>query len=170
VATRAQDCHDGRMSSPPASAASIPKRGAALLLITTIVLGGATAARAHGGKHASLSGPVTEEERAAYEAARPAFERHCFRCHTAKGRKAKQKSLSHLSMDRYPLGGHHAAEAGAVIRRVLGAGPDKKPATMPSDDRGAVTGDDLSKILAWADAFERAHPPKAAPAAGGHHH
>jgi hypothetical protein len=28
---------------------------------------------------------------------------------------------------------------------------------MPADDRGAVTGEDLEKILVWADAFDRAH-------------
>jgi hypothetical protein len=31
---------------------------------------------------------------------------------------------------------------------------------MPSDDPGAVTGDDLTKILAWADAFDRARAAK----------
>jgi mono/diheme cytochrome c family protein len=116
-----------------------------------------------------LVGPVTTEERAAFAAARPVFEKHCFRCHTKNGRKAKPKSLAHLTLDRYPLGGHHAAEAGTVVRRVLGAGPEKKPPTMPSDDVGAVAADDLAKILAWADAFDRAHPSKT-PAAAAHHH
>ena len=59
-------------------------------------------------------------------------------------------------MDRYPFGGHHAGEAGQAIRKVLGIGGATKP-TMPSDDPGAVTGDDLAKIAAWADAFDRAH-------------
>ena len=31
---------------------------------------------------------------------------------------------------------------------------------MPKDDKGAVKGEELELILAWADAFERAHPPK----------
>ena len=143
---------------------------AAAVLATAATLA-AAAVHAHGGKHpAALSGAVTPEERAAFEAAKPVFERHCFRCHTKHGRKAKAKSLAHMTMDRYPFGGHHAAEAGAVIRRVLGAGPDKKEPTMPSDDAGAVAGDDLAKILAWADAFDRAHPPTKPSAPTPHHH
>jgi hypothetical protein len=59
-------------------------------------------------------------------------------------------------MDSYPFGGHHADESGSVVRKVLSA-PGGKP-TMPSDDPGAVTGEDLTRILAWADAFEHAHP------------
>jgi hypothetical protein len=64
-----------------------------------------------------------------------------------------------MSMDGYPFQGHHAGEAGTVIRKVLGAAGGRKP-TMPSDDPGAVTGEDLAKILAWADAFDRAHLPQ----------
>jgi hypothetical protein len=29
---------------------------------------------------------------------------------------------------------------------------------MPADDRGGVSGEELEKILAWADAFDQAHP------------
>lgn len=54
-------------------------------------------------------------------------------------------------MTRYPFGGHHAGEAGEAVRSVL------ENATMPSDDPGAVTGEDLNLILAWADAFTAAH-------------
>ena len=140
------------------------------LLIAAATIAGATAVHAHGGKHSRLTGPVTEEERAAFAAARPVFEQHCFRCHTAKGRKAKPKSLAHLTMDRYPFGGHHASEAGTAIRRALGTGPEKKEPTMPSDDRGAVAGDQLAKVLAWANAFDRAHPAKKASGAPGDHH
>ncbi len=57
-------------------------------------------------------------------------------------------------MDDYPFGGHHADEAGAVVRKVLGVAGRK--ATMPPDNPGAVTGDDLSDILAWADAYDAA--------------
>lgn len=147
---------------------SAQRRLVIALLIAMAALSGA-AVHAHGGKHsAAPAGPVTPEERAAFDAARPVFERHCFRCHTKSGRKAKAKSLAHLTMDRYPFGGHHATEAGEIIRRVLGAGPDRKAPTMPSDDKGAVTGDELAKVLAWADAFDRAHGGKKAPAP--HHH
>jgi len=44
---------------------------------------------------------------------------------------------------------------------VLGVGGNAKP-TMPSDDPGAVAGDELAKVLAWADAFDGAHPRKSA--------
>ena len=93
----------------------------------------------------------------AYAAARPALEKHCFRCHTSAGQKAKAKTLKHLSFDQYPPTGHHAHEAATVFRRVLvGNKARGKGPTMPADDRGAVTGEDLEKILAWAEAFDRA--------------
>jgi hypothetical protein len=60
-------------------------------------------------------------------------------------------------MDGYPFGGHHAGEVGSTIKTVLGA--CGTTATMPSDDPGAVTGDDLRLILTWADTFEKAHEP-----------
>jgi len=75
------------------------------------------------------------------------------------GKKSKRKALDHIAMDQYPFAGHHATEAGKVVRKVLGA-DGKSKATMPLDDQGAVTGDDLTRILAWAEAFDRAHPTK----------
>jgi hypothetical protein len=108
----------------------------------------------HAGGHVSKPSP---EEAATFAAAKPAFERHCFRCHTTTGKKSKRKALQHMSMDRYPFEGHHAGEAGQAIRKVLGLGGAAKP-TMPSDEPGAVMGDDLARIAAWVDAFERAHP------------
>ncbi len=120
-----------------------------------------SAAYGHGAHNSGQTMRATPEEQAAFANAKPAFERHCFRCHTTAGKKSKRKALDHIAMDRYPFRGHHAAEAGATIRKVLGADGKSKP-TMPSDDKGAVAGDDLSKILAWADAFDRAHPPKPA--------
>lgn len=149
-----------------------PCRWVRSLLVVAAVLTTVSVVYAHGGAHATLTGPVTQEERAAFAAARPVFEKYCFRCHTTSGRKAKPKSLAHMTMDRYPLGGHHAAEAATAIRQVLGAGPEKKKATMPSDKPGTVEGEDLAKVLAWADAFDQAHPPQKAPPAGGHsaHH
>jgi hypothetical protein len=72
-----------------------------------------------------------------------------------------------MDMDRYPFGGHHASEAGAIVRKVLGVGGDK--ATMPADDKGAVSGGALAKVLAWADAFDRAHGPETAKKPAGEH-
>jgi hypothetical protein len=68
------------------------------------------------------------------------------------------------------VGGHHAGEAGKAVREVLGAAGRGK-ATMPADDKGAVAGDDLAKILAWASAFDRAQAASeaGAPNKDGHH-
>jgi mono/diheme cytochrome c family protein len=111
-------------------------------------------AHAHQGHGAGHPHPPTRDELAAFERAKPAFERHCFRCHTIGGKKSKAKALAHMAMDGYPFGGHHADEAGEVVKKVLGAGGGK--ATMPSDAPGSVTGEDLAAILAWADAYDAA--------------
>jgi hypothetical protein len=122
------------------------------------------------------------DHRAAFEVARPAFERHCFRCHRREGaasRKVKIKAIKHLDMSVYPFGGHHPDDAASVIRRaLLGDEMKKTPPTMPADDIGGVTGKDLEKLLAWADAFERATADGSlnsrkrplAPAGGHRHH
>jgi hypothetical protein len=131
-------------------------RAAALMGAGLAALAASSMASAHGGA-SHLRGPVTEAERRAFDEARPALERQCFRCHAKGGSKAKPKARAHLDMTSYPFGGHHAGEAGAAVRKALGAGPDKQRATMPSDDPGATTGADLKAILAWADAFAAAH-------------
>src|SRR2546423_664974 len=130
-----------------------------IFIALTVAAVGSAIAYGPAGHEAGRPSKPSPEEQAAYASARPVFERHCFRCHTTGGKKAKRKALDHISMDGYPFKGHHAGEAGTVVRKVLGAGGDRK-ATMPSDDPGAVTGDDLAKILAWADAFDRAQAPK----------
>ena len=112
---------------------------------------------AHGGNH-PLQGAVSPSEATAFALARPALEKHCFRCHSTVGGKAKRKALAHLDMTRYPFAGHHAAEAGAVVRAALGAGPDGAKATMPKEEPGRVKGEDLAMILQWSDAFAAAHP------------
>lgn len=123
--------------------------------LATIAVRVADAHQGHGAGHAPKPTP---DEIAAFERAKPAFERHCFRCHTTAGKKTKPKALAHVAMDGYPFGGHHADEAGSIVRKALGAGGGEP--TMPSDDPGVVTGDDLARILAWADAFEHAHPAR----------
>ena len=106
-------------------------------------------------------------ETAAWNTAKPVFERACARCHTSAGKDTGKKKLAHFNMDTYPLGGHHAAMIGPEVREVLGLAGTK--ATMPSDAPGSVTGDDLAKIKAWADAWDAADTagahPKAAKAA-----
>jgi len=116
----------------------------------------AAMAFAHPAKKTERKATVTPEEKAAFDAAKPTFETHCFRCHTTSGKKAKRKTLDHLSMDSYPFGGHHADDVASSIRRTLGIGSNKKKPTMPKDESGTVVGDDLERIAAWADAFDRA--------------
>lgn len=122
----------------------------------------ATLAWAHGPKHKAPVIRATPAELATYELARPALQKHCFRCHTTTGKKAKAKSLRHLNLDRYPPRGHHAHEAGAVVRRVLlGDKAKGKGPSMPSDDPGTVVGQELGRIIAWADSFEQARADQA---------
>lgn len=94
-------------------------------------------------------------ETAAFEKARPVFEKHCSKCHSREGKNAKPKSLDHFDMTSYPFGGHHAAEIAAELRKVLAIGGGK--AIMPMDNPGAVKGDELDLIAAWADAYDKAH-------------
>jgi hypothetical protein len=100
-------------------------------------------------------GEAARAERLAYEKAKPVFETYCAPCHTGGGDRASKSALSHFSMDGYPFGGHHARQVTHTIRRVLGASGSK--ATMPRDQPGAVRGEDLLLILAWAEAHDRAH-------------
>lgn len=99
-------------------------------------------------------------EKAAFEKARPVFQANCASCHAKGGKGAKAKTLDHFEMTTYPFGGHHAMELGTSIRKALGIGGGKP--TMPKTKPGAVKGDDLALIAAWADAFDASH-------AGGAH-
>jgi mono/diheme cytochrome c family protein len=130
------------------------------IAVFLVVTAAAVVTYAHEGHAPGPSPQPTPEERAAFETAKPAFERNCFRCHTSAGKKSKRKAMQHLAMDGYPFTGHHANEVGKVVRKALGVGGRGK-ATMPSDDPGSVTGADLRLIVAWADAFDRAHPSPA---------
>lgn len=129
--------------------------GATLLSVVT--------AAAHDGKTRAKAPArqVSAEEQTAYEAAKPAFERHCFRCHSRSSKKPKAKAIKHIDMSSYPFAGHHPHDAGLVIRRsLLGDKAKGKEPTMPPDDPGSVKGEDLEKILAWSEAFEKAHAAK----------
>jgi hypothetical protein len=113
-------------------------------------------------------GDLLAAEQAAYEKAKPVFEKYCVKCHTSSGKKSKKETLEHFSMDGYPFGGHHAPELGQVIPVVLGA--TGKEAEMPQDDPGAVKGDELQAILEWAAAFEKSHAAGLHQDGGEHHH
>ncbi|HYU15790.1 MAG TPA: hypothetical protein VEL05_06960 [Candidatus Acidoferrum sp.] len=109
---------------------------------------------------AQAKAELLAQEKSAFELAEPVFKQHCAKCHVKGGKNAKAKTLGHLDMTTYPFGGHHADEITAEIRKVLAIGGGE--AIMPKDDPGAVKGDELSLIAAWADAYDRAH-------AGGAH-
>jgi hypothetical protein len=109
---------------------------------------------------AQVKSDLLAAETSAFELAEPVFKQHCARCHVKGGKNARARTLKHLDMTSYPFGGHHADEISTKIRKVLAIGGGKP--TMPKDDLGAVEGDELSLIAAWADAHDKAH-------AGGAH-
>ena len=106
---------------------------------------------------------IATAEKAAFEKARPIFERACAPCHSAKGAKPSEKAIKELSLDGYPFGGEHGATAGPTIRKVLGVEGGEK-ATMPKNKPGSIVGADLEAIVAWTKAFDASH------AAGLHDH
>lgn len=111
-------------------------------------------------------------EMAAYETAKPVFDKWCAKCHAEGGKMATKKKRDHFDMTKYPFGGHHAMEMSQEIRKSLGIGGGKP--TMPFDKKGAVKGEELTAIAAWADAFDAAHAAGAHQRAGhdhgGHEH
>ena len=130
--------------------------------------------RQHGTVHPQDGDTVMSERdeaassmRAAYQNAKPVFDAHCASCHTSRGSKSSKTALKHLDMDTHPFGGHHAQEVTASIRKVLGA--DGSKPTMPRDRPGAVQGEELALILAWAEAYDRAQPQGAHEPAGPKH-
>jgi hypothetical protein len=108
------------------------------------------------------------DERAAYDKAKPAFEKYCASCHTQGGKQANAKKLDHFEMTSYPFGGHHAGTLGPTVRKVLAIGGGK--ATMPNGKPGSVAGDDLAAIAAWAKAWDAAQEGGAHPVAPHHDH
>ena len=81
---------------------------------------------------------------------------------------AGAKKLDHFDMTTYPFGGHHAMEIAREIRKSLGIGGGTP--RMPADDKGAVQGEELARIEAWADAFDASHVAGAHEGHGGHQH
>lgn len=129
--------------------------GGLVVAIVTFSQSGCSPAKVQPSKsteHASPQRHVSAEERQAYERARPVFERYCASCHTSD--RGSAAALIHFSMDGYPFGGHHAGEIAGTIREVLGANGEK--ATMPQGRPGVVKGEDLQRVIDWADAVERA--------------
>jgi hypothetical protein len=101
-----------------------------------------------------VPGEPPSEERLAFEQAKPVFDKFCADCHTTTGRRSTTNSRAHFSMDGYPFGGHHTTSMGPTIRKVLGM--TGRRAVMPRDNPGAVQGDELARVLVWADAWDKA--------------
>ena len=106
-------------------------------------------------------------ETAAFEKAKPVFDKWCAKCHSESGKLATKKKRDHFDMTKYPFEGHHAMELGKAIRKSLAIGGGKP--TMPFDKKGAVKGDELAAIAAWADAFDASHAGGAHQGQGGGH-
>ncbi len=118
---------------------------------------------------AKINEGLLADERAAYDKAKPVFDKYCAKCHTQTGKNATKKKLAHFDMTSYPFGGHHAATIGTEVREALGLAGEK--ATMPDDKPGSVKGDDLAAIDAWAKAWleaDRAGAHGAKPASADH--
>ena len=104
---------------------------------------------------AQIKAELLAAETAAFEKAKPVFDKHCARCHVKGGKLATKKKLEELDMTTYPFVGEHAKELSGEIRKSLAIGGGK--ATMPFDKKGAVKGDELALIAAWVDAFDASH-------------
>jgi hypothetical protein len=104
---------------------------------------------------AQLRAELLAAETAAFEKAKPVFDKWCSKCHSKTGKNKSKKKLEHFDMTTYPFGGEHAMEIGDEIRETLGLA-GKKP-TMPADKKGAVKGEELELIKAWADTFDASH-------------
>jgi mono/diheme cytochrome c family protein len=108
------------------------------------------------------------DERAAYDKAKPVFDKHCSSCHVKGAQQATKKKLDHFEMSTYPFGGHHTGTLGPTIRKVLAI--DGGKATMPYKKPGTVAGDDLEAIAAWANAWDAAQAGGAHGASPHHDH
>jgi hypothetical protein len=103
-------------------------------------------------------------ETAAYDKAKPVFDKWCSKCHAEGGKNANAKKRKELDVTNYPFTGAHANAKD--IRKTLGIGGGK--ATMPADKKGAVKGDELALIATWADAWDASHAGGAHEGHAGH--
>ena len=107
---------------------------------------------------AAIKAELMATETAAFEKAKPVFDKFCAGCHSKGQKNANAKKLKELEITAYPFTGEHAKAPD--IRRVLGTTGEKP--TMPKTKPGSVKGDDLASVVAWADAWDAAE-------AGGAH-
>ncbi|MEJ7600078.1 MAG: hypothetical protein WKG01_19375 [Kofleriaceae bacterium] len=107
---------------------------------------------------AAVKAELMATETAAFVKAKPVFDKFCQGCHVKGQKNASAKKLNQLDLTAYPFTGEHSKASD--LRDVLGL--SGKKATMPKTKPGAVKGDDLGTIIAWADAWDAAE-------AGGAH-
>lgn len=115
---------------------------------------------------AKIKADLLAVEMAAFDKAKPVFDKHCAKCHSKDGSRQSTTKREHFDMTTYPFGGHHAMDVHNEIREVLGV-TGKKP-TMPADKKGAVKGQELELVKAWADAFDASHKGGAHEGHDGH--
>jgi type IV secretory pathway VirB10-like protein len=101
---------------------------------------------------AQIKAELRATELAAFESAKPVFDKWCAKCHSKTGKATSAKKREEFDMTSYPFGGEHAKEIGEEVLEVLGL-TGKKP-SMPADKKGAVKGAELELMKAWAEAFE----------------
>lgn len=106
----------------------------------------------------AVKAELMSAEMAAFEKAKPVLDKFCTACHVKGQKNASAKKLNEFDMTAYPFAGEH--NKASDLRDVLGL--SGKKATMPKTKPGAVKGDDLATIIAWADAWDAAE-------AGGAH-
>ena len=102
---------------------------------------------------------LEQAEADAYAAALPVVQAHCVVCHRYAPGKAA--SFTKLDFTANPPRGSVEGVLGYKLREVLGA--TGKPATMPKDKPGSLSPKEKALMLAWADAWIRAHPEFSAP-------
>ncbi|MCA9674679.1 MAG: hypothetical protein KC464_06550, partial [Myxococcales bacterium] len=125
-----------------------------------------TAVAPPGGGGASTA-DLLAAETAAYDQAKPVFDKYCAGCHAQGGPKATDKTLAHLDITSYPFGGHHVATMGPTIKHVLGI--DGSKPIMPKNAPGSVQGDELALVASWAAAWQAADDAGAHPEVDADH-
>jgi mono/diheme cytochrome c family protein len=116
-----------------------------------------TVSRAEHARPAPVAGPggyeASASELAAYERAKPVFERHCTACHRDGTRLTSGEAMRKVDMNGYPFGGApRAAMTRTVMASLTGGGP-----TMPPFRRQPLTAEEVALIRAWAAATDAAN-------------
>lgn len=139
-------------SKPATTTTETPQAGPVAVTPKTPTEPPAPAATAELPAPPSLDPKVTRlaAEMSAFETAKPVFDKWCVKCHVYAS--PAPKAFKALQVEVYPFVGKHSTTKD--IRTVLAIGGGKP--SMPFDNKGAVKGDELAAIAAWADAWDQA--------------